>query len=154
MPHITLEFSMNKSHLTAINRYHVSAPMRFLFTNGFLGGRMLDYGCGKGFDATALRMHKYDPYWHNFLPRGRFDTITCNYVLNVLPEGELQEVFNRLDRYLRDDGMAYITVRRDVKRDGYTSRGTYQRNVELDLPVLHETSSYCIYIYNKGDYNA
>ena len=143
-----------KAHLTAISRSKLSAPMSFLSSNGFLGGRMLDYGCGRGFDAAALRMHQYDPYWCNILPRGRFDAITCNYVLNVLPEGELPKLFSRIDRYLRKDGLAYITVRRDVKEDGYTSRGTYQRNVELDLPVLHETSSYCIYIYNKGDYNA
>jgi hypothetical protein len=49
---------------------------------------------------------------------------------------------------LSEKGKAYLTVRRDVKQDGATSRG-YQRNVLLDLPIVKEKkNNYCIYKLN------
>jgi hypothetical protein len=47
------------------------------------------------------------------------------------------------------DGVAYITVRRNLKKDGFTSKGTYQRIVRLNLPIVEENSDYCIYRMDK-----
>ena len=78
--------NLSTPHRTAIERKKVSAPMKFLEDEGHLEGRVLDYGCGRGFDAGALGLESYDPYFFPEVPKGKFDTITCNYVLNVVDE--------------------------------------------------------------------
>jgi len=48
-------------------------------------------------------------------------------------------------KHLKPNGKAYLSVRRDIKKEGKTSRG-FQRNVFLDFPVLKERrNNYCIY---------
>ena len=149
----------NKSHLTAITRTTVSAPMRYLNKIEALHPIGLDYGCGKGHDADVLGWDRYDPYYTDGMTLTadlipvtepvKYPVITCNYVLNVvLPETQ-QTILDDIYWRLADDGVAYITVRRDIKQEGYTSRGTYQRNVVLDLPIVRETSGYCIYAMRK-----
>lgn len=135
----------NKSYLTAITRSRISVPMRYLDKQNLLSGRVLDYGCGKGFDANKLCLEKYDPHFFPEKPAGKFDVITCNYVLNVVLKQDEESLIEDIKARLKPAGTAYISVRRDVKTDGYTSKGTYQRNVKLNFPVLKETSSYCIY---------
>lgn len=125
------------SHKTAIKRYKPSAPMQYLSNNGLLTGRKLDYGCGQGFDAAHFEMEKYDPYYASSMPEGQFDTITCNYVLNVVQDNdEIKRIIEVIRSKLTDNGIAYITVRSDVKRDGETSKG-YQRDIHLDLELIH-----------------
>lgn len=140
------------SHKTAIRRTKISAPMKHLCDAGLLFGRMLDYGCGRGFDADQFGMEKYDPYFCSSLPEGKFDVITCNYVLNVLEHDvQIESVLKKIRGLLKDNGVAYIAVRRDVKQDGYTNKMTYQRNVVLDLPVLTERKGkYTIYKIDNG----
>ena len=142
----------NKSHLTAIKRTKLSAPMKYLVEKGLIQGETLDYGCGKGFDAEELQMDKYDPHFQPELPTNkRYDTITCNYVLNVIEDSEMRDAtLGVITLLLKDGGTAYITVRRDKFKEGFNSRGTYQTIVELGLPVLHEKKgSYATYILHK-----
>ena len=141
----------NKAHYTAITRKKPSVPMRHLAKLGVLDkGRKLDYGCGKGFDADHFGMEKYDPHFSPIKPKGLFDVITCNYVLNVVLENKVLDILIDIGNLLNSGGKAYLTVRRDIKQEGYTKKGTYQRNVILDLPILKETSTYCTYILTKG----
>jgi 2-polyprenyl-3-methyl-5-hydroxy-6-metoxy-1,4-benzoquinol methylase len=140
-----------KAHLTAIARNKPSVPMRRLHKNDRLhGSNMLDYGCGRGKDAEAFNMTKYDPHYFNdvsVMQLGQYDIITCNYVLNVIESPiERQRVLDDIRLMLRKGGLAYITVRRDIKTEGYTKRGTYQENITLNLPILWENSSYCTYV--------
>lgn len=143
--------AQKNAYKTAITRTKVSAPLRLLNENGLLNGRMLDYGCGKGFSADRLNMDKFDPFYYDDDINGQYDVITCNYVLNVLEHTEQAIVLYKLARYLKPKGVAYITVRRDVKVDGYTKKGTYQCNVELRLPVVFKQSGFCIYELTKSD---
>ena len=133
---------INNSGKTAISRKTVSAPMKFLFDNAYLEneeGEMLDYGCGKGFDADHFNMDKYDLNHFPETPNKKYDLITCNYVLNVIEvEEDRVTVLNKIKSLLKPKGIAYISVRRDVKRDGFTSKGTFQANVELGLPLIVE----------------
>ena len=138
-----------KAHLTAISRKKASVPMRYLAKQNLLRGKLLDYGCGKGMDAKTFNMAKYDKFYAPKMPVGLFDTITCNYVFNVVDKATEEFLIMDIKSKLNKNGTAYITVRRDVKRDGFTSKGTYQRNVELDLPKLKETSTYCTYIVTR-----
>lgn len=143
--------AQKNAHKTAITRTKVNAPLRFLEENGLINGRTLDYGCGKGFSADRLNMDKFDPFYYDDEITGRYDVITCNYVLNVLERTEQMIVLRELALHLKTNGVAYITVRRDIKVDGYTKRGTYQCNVELDLPIVFKQSGFCIYELKKSD---
>ena len=58
------------------------------------GARILDYGCGYGFDAAYFEWQAYDPYYGPTSIDGTFDTILCNHVLNMLTRtssGEMLE---------------------------------------------------------------
>lgn len=125
--------------------------MRLLNELGLLVGTKLDYGCGKGTDADTFKMDKYDKYFEPKKIKKKYSTITCNYVLNVITEKEGIEVMKDIQSHLRVNGTAYITVRRDIKKEGLTSKNTYQRNVILDLPILTEKKgNYCIYLLDKN----
>ena len=115
-------------------------------------GRGLDYGCGKGTDARLLGLDKFDPYFSPEMPVGNYSTILCNYVLNVVTPEEETAVLEGIRSKLEPEGVAYIVVRRDVKVEGLTSKGTYQRNVTLELPVLCERKgAFCIYMLRAQD---
>lgn len=144
---------MNKAHLTAISRKKPSAPMQWLHERGKLLGKKLDYGCGRGYDADFYGCEKYDPHYFRCddFCAGEFQTITCNFVLNVIPdEKDREAVLENIKHWLADGGTAYITIRSDVKKlAGYTKRGTWQGYVPPKLPLLHRGHGFEIYILEK-----
>ena len=116
-----------KPYLTAIPRVKAGMPVRWLLNQGLIIGDALDYGCGHGKCAEIMGADKYDPYHYRVKPpKDEYDTITCNYVLNVLSEEEGELVINKIKGYLKEDGIAYISVRRDVDKEVYTSKKTTQ----------------------------
>ena len=137
----------NNSHLTAIARRAPSKPMQYLAARGMLRGRMLDFGCGRGYDADAYGMEKFDPHWSPVMPEGTFDTVVCNYVLNVIPSpSKRDDVLTVLSRSLAKGGIAYISVRNDRSAlNGWTKRNTWQGLIELDLPVVTTNSNFTMY---------
>ena len=135
---------MDSTARTAIHRKKPSSPMVWLSEHGMLRGRMLDYGCGHGFDAEHFKMEAYDPHLGPGLPYGTFDTITCVYVLNVLPPKRRKEVVDKVKSLLRQDGRAYFVVRRDK----LTTKGQYK--VFVNLPVAYSRGgAFDIYVYHK-----
>lgn len=146
---------MNESWKTAIHRVRPSMPCRFLKKLGLLKGDILDYGCGYGFDTKYLQefgfnCYAYDKFYHPELEITQFDTIMCNYVLNVIDRHEELLVLGLLADLLRVGGTAYIAVRNDVRGIKFDKkRVTMQREVILDLPVLF-TNRFCkIYYLEK-----
>lgn len=137
------------SYKAALSRSRVSAPCRYLQKNNLLLGRVLDYGCGKGLDADVLGIEKYDPYFFPEKPKGKFDTIVCNYVLNAVSTENVTKIIADIDALLDKRGTAYLTVRADIFGDRYTNWGTYQRNVILPLPVETKTNWFRMYRYRK-----
>lgn len=143
-----------QSYNTAISRKIASVPLRYLEDKGYLRGSVLDYGCGKSTDFRHLKKagyiaEAYDPYWRpTDLTGMAFDTVLCTYVLNVVNTEAEDEILRSIESLLRKGGRAFITVRRDVKREGKTTRG-FQRNVSLNLNVVKENSSYCIYSFSS-----
>ena len=140
-----------KSHKTAIARSGPSSPLLTLERMGLINGEVLDYGCGKGADEKYLLsknipIDSYDPHWKPIdLAGKKYDTILCTYVLNVFNDDDGTSVISSIKEHLNPNGKAYLSVRRDVKTDGPTSRG-FQRNVLLDYPVVKERkNNYCIY---------
>ena len=141
---------------TAIKRTKPSLPLRFLIDKNLLKGSILDYGCGRGFDAEYLDkkgfcIDSYDPHWNpSGIKKSVYDTIFCNYVLNVLEtDDEIFSVIKNVQDLLKNNGLAYFAVRRDLKKDGFTTRG-YQRVVKLKAPTAFKKSgSFCTYVIGK-----
>src|SRR5262245_42444356 len=68
----------------AIRRGTVSRTAEILVERRLLKGRVLDYGCGFGFDADHFGWEAYDPHYRQKAPEGVFDTVVCNHVANML----------------------------------------------------------------------
>lgn len=152
------------AHLTAKERDRPSYPTRRLLAMGCIEGRVLDFGCGygadvdflaeKGFDVTGYDAHHAPTY-----PEGRFDTILCHYVLNVLFRKEQSRVLMEVAELLRPAGAAYFTVRRDLRRPGFRMhrkhrRRTYQCNVILPYESVLRTEFCEIYRYRHYNQRA
>ena len=131
---------------TAIARKTLSLPAYYLAQRGWILGNVLDYGCGKGYDANKLDMDKYDPYWFPDRPTETYNTILCTYVLNVVPPADIPDIISDMVSLAEPGANIYISVRRDIKKQGFTSKGTQQWDVRLSLPVLVEKKGkFCIY---------
>jgi len=141
------------SYKTAIARTKLSSPASYVVANKLLVGTSLDFGCGRGTDADILQIVKYDPHWFPFFPQSQFQTILCTYVLNTLPLEEEVKVIKTIQTLLTKSGTAYISVRRDLKKEGLSKLGTLQRNVFLNLPSLTKNSSYEIYVLKNETQN-
>lgn len=149
---------INHPYLTAIKRTALSAPTRYLLEHGLLVGRILDYGCGYGFDTDELTRQGfditgYDYYWRPDYPKDSFDTIICNYVLNVLEPCAQAEVLMNVSGLLKSKGNAYFAVRRDLTEEGFRLHAihkeyTYQCNVRLPYKSLVSNSGFELYQYN------
>ena len=135
---------------TAMRRVKPSTPARRLKESGLIRGRTLDYGCGRGFDAKWLRAKRYDPVHQPDLPKGKFDTVLCTYVLNTITSyAERMEVLRLVRSLLRKDGRAFISVRRDVRGCRGTSCG-WQGNVDVPGAIsLWRNSNYEVYVIGK-----
>lgn len=149
---------INHPHLTAIKRTDLSVPVRYLLQHGLLKGRILDFGCGFGYDTDELKQRGYDITGYDYhyrteYPKGKFDTIICIYVLNVLEPYAQAEVMMNVSNLLSPKGTAYFAVRRDLKEEGFRLHAiyqeyTYQCNVRLPFLSLEHNSSYELYQYN------
>ena len=147
----------NNPHLTAIERTSMSYPTRWLKRHNLLKGEILDFGCGYGFDTDQLKNEGfdivgYDNYYRPDYPTKRFDTIICNYVLNVLEPEEQAEVLMSVSELLKPTGTAYYAVRRDLKTEGFRihyvhKQPTYQSNVVLPCKSLFKNENCEIYEY-------
>lgn len=133
---------------TARARSTPSRPALALVGAGLPRGRVLDYGSGRGLDAEWYGWEAFDPHHGPELPRGKFDTVVCTYVLNVLPPGQRAGVIRSARRLLRRGGRAYFSVRRDLGGEDLPPfRGMRQYHVELDLPVaLERAGAFCTYV--------
>ena len=143
----------------------MSFPTRWLKENNLLKGEILDFGCGFGFDTDELQKEGYsivgyDNFYRPEYPTMRFDTIICNYVLNVLESKEQAEVLMEVSELLKPTGTAYFTVRRDLKSEGFRihyvhKQPTYQCNVVLPYKSLFLNENCEIYEYkhfNRTNY--
>lgn len=117
----------------------------------------MDFGCGYGFDTDELKRQGYDItgydyYYRPEYPDGKFDTILCNYVLNVLEPYAQAEVMMNVTNLLAPTGTAFFAVRRDLTEEGFRLHAihrqyTYQCNVRLPFQSLERNSSYELYQY-------
>lgn len=145
------------SHLTAKERDKISFPARFLEERGLLKGRILDFGCGFGKDLEVLQskgyqIEGYDKHYMPSYPQGKFDTILCLYVLNVLQQEDQTRVLIEISKLLLPTGKAYFAVRRDLTYQGFRThkihqKPTFQCNVILPFASIFINDSCEIYEY-------
>jgi diadenosine tetraphosphate (Ap4A) HIT family hydrolase len=154
------------SHLTAIERTKISSPVQFLLDQDLLRGRILDFGCGLGNDVKLLEykgldITGYDPYYLPIDPVGKFETIVCCYVLNVLMPEEQAAVLMNIAYLLKPGGKAYYAVRRDLKKEGFREhyvhkQPTYQCTVKLPFKsvLLNEYCEIYEYVHYNHQWNS
>jgi len=150
------------SHLTVKERVKPSLPVKVLLERKLINGSVLDFGCGLGFDIKFLQekgfaVSGYDPYYKPKYPKEKFDTIICNYVLNVLLPEEQSTVLMAISELLKPEGKAFFSVRRDIKRNGFLynpkqKAKTYQCNVILPYKSIFRTENCEIYQYQHYTY--
>ena len=146
---------MNKSWLTAIGRKTLPAPTNYLLSSGLLKGRVLDYGCGrcKKINTQNGIHYNYDPHYEPEGKQGQMNVILCNYVLNVVNFKTRLDILQDLFHLLDNNGIAYLTVRRDITSDYNTKLGTFQYVVKLPFETFHKTKTYEMYKISKYDIN-
>ena len=148
---------INHSHLTAKERTTLSFPSTWLMKHNKLQGEVLDFGCGLGFDVIDLQskgytIEGYDKFHKPEYPTRKYDTIICNYVLNVLQPDEQPEVFMSVSELLKPTGKAYFAVRRDILSEGFRThkihqKTTFQCYVKLPYKSIFLNESCEIYEY-------
>ncbi|MEI6140692.1 MAG: bifunctional class I SAM-dependent methyltransferase/HIT family protein [Mariniphaga sp.] len=136
----------NNSHLTAKDRDRMSFPTNWLRQNNLLKGSILDFGCGLGKDVSELKIKGYECDGYDIFhfpnyPLKKYDTVICQYVLNVLQESEQLQVIMEISQLLNTGGVAYFTVRRDIRYEGFRihkihQKPTYQCNVVLPFKSI------------------
>jgi len=119
--------------------------MQYLEKNNLLVGDVLDYGCGRGFDAEYYKIDGYDPNWKPVEITKKYDTITCNYVLNVVTKEVEDIIINKVKSLLKENGKAYFSVRRDLAGD-VQGNGCIQRLVYLNMQSLYKCSNFEMYL--------
>ena len=137
----------------APKRKSESQPSKILNKLKLLNGRILDYGCGYGFDADKNNWEKYDPYYFDNKIEGNFDTIVCINVISAVSSKIRKEILNNIQELLNESGKAYLSVPRNIpvkgKFSGYERRP--QSYVILTLKSVYMDKKIEIYELNKKD---
>ena len=122
----------------AIRRSTISFGAEWLVKNKLVLGRVLDYGCGFGFDADHFGWETFDPYYRQRDLEGQFDTIICNHVLNMLTSLSREQTICKIQTLLTDSGVAWLIVPRNIPRTGKVAlRKRIQNYVVLSLPSVY-----------------
>jgi hypothetical protein len=130
----------------APDRKALSKTARILIDGKLIRGRVLDYGCGLGFDADQQGWEAYDPYYRPSQPTGTYDTIIVNHVVNILTRRSRGELLARVNALLATGGTAYISVARNIPVSGKAApRRRIQNYVVLTLPLIFTDDEEAIY---------
>lgn len=150
--------TINKSHLTAIARKSLPAPVKCLIKHNPLLNKkrqkVLDFGCGKCKSINPSHWDSYDPHYNpdGIKKHKKYDTIFCTYVLCVVPKDDRYAILRRIQSLLSRSGKAYISVRNDRPKQGwgFSKRNTYQgRANNLPLEMLWGNSLFRIYVLTR-----
>ena len=134
----------------AVKRTKPSHAASVLVDRHLVVGRVLDFGCGRGYDADEFDWDAYDPYYRPAKPVGPYDTLVCTHVLNALSRNNRAKVIKEMRELLADEGIAYLSVRRDLPRYGKLGiHHSLQNYVVLILPSIFVDDKLEIYKMTK-----
>jgi hypothetical protein len=137
-------------------RQHQSKSTTILKNLNLLQERVIDYGCGYGFDAILNGYEKYDPFYFDDMPDGLFTTVVNINVLSAVSSKIRSEIIENIQEILEPDGIGYLCVPRNLpkggKLAGYNRRPqnyiiliglhTVYLDDEIEIYVLTKTSTY------------
>ena len=138
---------------TAVKRNKPSQAAETLVRLGLIKGRVLDYGCGFGFDADHFDWESYDPYYRPKAPEGPYDTIVCTLVLNALSRNNRAKVLAHIRELLAEEGVGYLAVARNIPMTGKMGvHHSLQNYVVLTLPSVFADECLEIYALRKDSH--
>lgn len=132
----------------ATNRKYPSLASTYIHSQGLDKGRVLDFGCGYGIDAKTYGWEAYDPYYSSYQLSGKYDTVVCINVISAVSEDNQRKIIEEIRSVLAPDGIAYISVPRNLPKQGKLSgyHRRPQRYVILNEPsIYHLPQKYEIY---------
>lgn len=130
---------------TAKDRKSPSLPLKLLLHKDLLKGEILDYGCGKGFDADYIKCDKYDPYYFPSYPVKLYDTIICIFVVNIIEnDDDRNNVIKNIQNLLKNDGIAYICTHSDKRIKNYNYV------ISIDTECIYHHNGIRIFKVTKG----
>jgi len=119
--------------------------------------RVLDFGCGYGFDAKHFGWNSYDPYYGPYHIDDQYDFIICTNVLNALSRNNRAKVLQQVESLLRDNpdpwkSIAFFVVPRNIPTTGKLGiHHSLQNYIVLTLPEYHcQPDEFVIYQLQKG----
>jgi len=122
----------------AIRRSTVSVGGKWLVERGHVKGRVLDFGCGFGFDADHFGWDAFDPYYRQQELEGNYDTVICNHVLNMLTRASRERTIREIQEILTPSGAAFLIVPRNIPVTGKIAlRKRIQNYVTMTLPSIY-----------------
>jgi SAM-dependent methyltransferase len=137
---------------TAVRRNKPSQAAQILVARKLARGRVLDFGCGFGFDADHFGWESFDPFYRPQEPKGQYDTIICTLVLNALSRNNRAKVLEKIRGLLAPSGIAYLGVSRNIPVTGKMGvHHSLQNYVILTLPLVFEDAKLAIYAFRKQD---
>lgn len=140
------EYAFFKELGGAPPRVALSKTARVLIARGLIRGRVLDYGCGHGFDADDQGWEGYDPYYRPTPPTGPYDTVIVNHVANILTRGSRAALLKQVGDLLASGGAAYVSVARNIPVAGkHGPRRRLQNYVVLTLPTVYADAEEEVY---------
>jgi len=115
-------------------------------------GKVLDFGCGHGFDADHHGWEGFDPFYRPNKLVPPYDTITCIGVINALTRNNRAKVITQIQSLLSDGGAAYLAVPRNIPKTGKLGiHHSLQNYVVLTLPSIYCDDELEIYKLLKTD---
>jgi len=127
-------------HRTAVGGNEPSVPLRHLLARypAWVKGRVLDFGTGRGRDCRELHRHPglevacYDVYHPSpevrTFPKGTFDLVIANYVVNVLPKDERKQAIQRAASKVKGGGKIVFAARGTGDVGGMRASESWQRH--------------------------
>lgn len=135
----------------AVRRETPSRTALVLVERGLIRGRVLDHGCGFGFDADHFGWEAYDPHYRQTPPVGLFDTVLSNHVANMLTRTSREALFATLLALLAPGGTVYLSVSRKIPTTGKIAmRKRIQNYVVLTAPSVYRDGDLEIYRLRAG----
>lgn len=115
-------------------------------------GKVLDFGCGHGFDADHHGWDSFDPFYRPNKLVCPYDTITCIGVINALTRNNRTKVIAQIQALLSDAGVAYLAVPRNIPKTGKLGiHHSLQNYVVLTLSSVYCDDELEIYKLLKTD---